>query len=278
MAELAMGAGADANEVAKTPVIEVVARRATGQGIGRNFVLHVTMFSQQCLPGLLNVPQRVVFRQCRRLVPEHRVRFQGQLIPRQVCRFQGDGCAQVGQGIVQGLIRQAMHQVQVEVVEPGLPRHTGGAYGFVTVVNPSQGLELFLLKALNTDRQAIDPQFPVRHELVLLECPRIGFQRDFDVAGKRNALFDAFEQTTQRISAEQAWRAATKENRAQLTTINGVQVLIEIGQQCVDVLFFRQHGAGGVGVEVAIRAFAHAPRDVDIQRQRRQHRQGRPRR
>ncbi|MNI30002.1 hypothetical protein D3C73_838310 [compost metagenome] len=274
--ELAVGTGTDADEVAKTPVVEVVSRRATGQGIGRDFVLCVTVFGQQRLPGLLDVPQRVVFRQCRRLVPEHRVRFQGQLIPRQVCRFQGDGCAQVGQGIVQGLIRQAMHQVQVEVIEAGLPRHAGGTYGFVAIVNPAQGLEFFLLEALDADRQAVDPQFPVRHELVLLERTRIGFQRDFDVAGKGDALFDAFEQATQGIGTEQARRATTKEDRAQFTAMDGVQVLVEIGQQRVDILLFRQHRAGGVGVEVAIRAFAHTPRDVDVQRQGRQHRQCRP--
>ncbi|MNN20094.1 hypothetical protein D3C81_1333550 [compost metagenome] len=271
-----MGAGADADEVAKTPVIEVMACRPTGQGIGRDFVLCVTVFGEQRLSGLLNVPQRVVFRQRRRLVPEHGVRLQGQLIPRQVRGFQGNGGAQVRQGIVQGLIRQAMHQVQVKVIEPGLTRHAGGSHRFVAVVDTAQGLEFFLLKALDADRQAIDPQFPVRDELVLLERPWIRFQGDFDVAGKRDALFDTFEQATQRRGAEQAWCAATKENRAQFTSVNGVQVLIKVGQQCVDVLFFRQHGTGGVGVEIAIRAFAYTPRNVDVQRQGRQHGQGRP--
>jgi hypothetical protein len=63
MAELAVGAGADADEVAETPVIEVVPRRAARLGVGRDFVLRVTVLGQQRLAGFLNVPQRVVFRQ-----------------------------------------------------------------------------------------------------------------------------------------------------------------------------------------------------------------------
>jgi hypothetical protein len=88
------------------------------------------------------------------------------------------------------------------------------------------------------------------------------------MSGKRDALLDAFEQAAQRFGAEQARRAATEEDRADFTAVDGVQVLIEVGQQRVDVW----------RVEVAIRAFAHAPRDVDVQRQGRQRRQRRPRR
>lgn len=60
MAELAVGARADADEVAETPVIEVMPRRSPGLGVGRDFVLAVAMFGQQRLPGFLDVPQRVV--------------------------------------------------------------------------------------------------------------------------------------------------------------------------------------------------------------------------
>ncbi len=141
-----------------------------------------------------------------------------------------------------------------------------------------QGLELFFLETLDADRQPIDPQLPVGDEFFLFEGPGIGFQGDFDIAGERDARLDALEQASQRLGAEQARRTATEEDRAQFTAMGGVQVLVEVGQQRVDVLFFRQHRAGGMGVEVAIRAFAHAPGNMDVQRQGRQLRQRRPRR
>ncbi|MNZ88507.1 hypothetical protein D3C78_1074020 [compost metagenome] len=193
-------------------------------------------------------------------------------------RVQGDGLAQVAQGVLQGLVGQAMHQVQVEVVEPGLTGHAGGTYRFIAVVDSSQGLEFLLLETLDTDRQAIDAQRPIGDELLLFEGARVGFQGNFDIAGERDALLHAFEQPAQCLGTEQARRAATEEDRAQFAAIDGMQVLVEVGQQGVDILFFRQHYACGVGVEVAIRAFAYAPRDVDVQRQGRQCWQRGPRR
>ncbi|MNC53220.1 hypothetical protein D3C75_1026130 [compost metagenome] len=88
--------------------------------------------------------------------------------------------------------------------------------------------------------------------------------------GEAQAPLDAAEQAVEGARREQAGRAAAEEDRPQLAAMGGGQVGVEVGEQGVDVGFFRQFRAGGVGVEVAVRAFAHAPRDVDIQRQRRQ--------
>ncbi|MCY1411947.1 hypothetical protein D9M71_273430 [compost metagenome] len=192
-------------------------------------------------------------------------------------RAQRDGLAQVAQGVVQRLVGQAVHQVEVEVVEPGIARHVGGANGLVTVVDAAQGFELGLLEALDADRQAIDAQLPVGFELLLLERSGVGFQGDLDVPGKRDALLHTHQQAAKGAGAEQARGAAAEEDRADRAAINGAQFLVQVGQQGIDVRFFRQLGGGGVGVEVAVRAFAHAPGDMDVQRQGRQLCQGRPR-
>ncbi|MNZ83191.1 hypothetical protein D3C78_1019130 [compost metagenome] len=192
-------------------------------------------------------------------------------------RAQRDGLAQVAQGVVQRLVGQAVHQVEVEVVEPGIARHVGGANRFVTVVNAPQGLKLGLLEALDADRQAIDAQLPVGLELLLLERPGIGLEGDFDIAGKRDALLHTLQQPAQSAGAEQAGGAAAKEDRADRPAIDSAQFLVEVGQQGIDVRLFRQLRRSRVGVEVAVRAFAHAPGNMDVQRQRRQLRQGRPR-
>ncbi|MNE22705.1 hypothetical protein D3C80_1159270 [compost metagenome] len=230
MAELAVGACADADEVAEAPVIQIVACSATGLGVGRHFVLGVAMAGQQGLTCLLDIPEDVILRQQGRLVPEYRVGFQGQLIPREMRRFQVDGLAQVVQGVVQSLIGQAVHQVQVEVVETGLTRHIGGAHRFVAGMNPTQRRQLGFLEALDSDRQAIDAQLPVGHELLLFECTGVGFQSDFDVGGERNALLHALKQAPQCLCAEQAGRATPEENRAQLAAVDCGQVQVEVSQ------------------------------------------------
>ncbi len=48
------------------------------------------------------------------------------------------------------------------------------------------------------------------------------------------------------------------------------QVMLQVGEQGVDIGLFGQLRASGVGVEVAIRALAHAPRDVHVQGQGRE--------
>lgn len=165
---------------------------------------------------------------------------------------------------------QAVHQVQIEVVKAGGTRHVGGADGLVAIVDAPQRLELVGLEALHADRQAIDAELAIVAKLGLLEGTRIGFQSDLDVIGEADPSLQPGEDALQRRRAEQAWRAAAEEDRCQPAPLHLFDILIQVGQQCVDIGGFRQLGAGGVGIEVAVRAFAHAPGDVHVRRQWRQ--------
>ena len=140
--ELGMGTGTDAEEVAEGPVVQVVPRLSARLGIGGGLVLAIAVLAEQCLAGLLNVPEDVVFRQLRWLAPEQGVRFRGQLVPGQVRRLLGDGGAQVAQRILRALVRQAMHEVEVEVFEACGTGHVRCADGFAAVVDAPERLEL----------------------------------------------------------------------------------------------------------------------------------------
>ncbi|MND87682.1 hypothetical protein D3C80_796890 [compost metagenome] len=163
-----------------------------------------------------------------------------------------------------------MHQVEVEVVEAGAARHVGGADRFLAVVDAPQGLELGRLEALHADGQAIDAELAVGGELGLLEGAGVGFEGDLDVAGEGHPLLDAVQQPADGIGAEQAGGAAAEEDGGQLAAVDVAQVLLQVIEQGIYVGFFRQLGAGGVRVEVAVGALAHAPGDMDVQRQGRQ--------
>ena len=65
------------------------------------------------------------------------------------------------------------------------------------------------------DRRLI--QLAVGHELFLLERTGVGFQGDFDIAGKRDTRFNTLEQAPRGLRAEQAGCAAAEKYRAQLT-------------------------------------------------------------
>jgi hypothetical protein len=107
-----------------------------------------------------------------------------------VRRRQFDGLAQVAQRIVQRLVRQAVHQVHVEVVEAGRAGHAGGAHRFVAVVDAPEGLKLGWLEALDADRQAVDAGLPIGLELSCSNVPGLA-SRVISMSRKRDALLDA---------------------------------------------------------------------------------------
>jgi hypothetical protein len=163
-----------------------------------------------------------------------------------------------------------MHQVEVEIVEAGGARHVGGADGFIAVVDAPERPQLGGLEALHANRQPIDAEAAVVAEFRLLEGARVGFQGDLDVIGEPDPLPHAFEDSFQRAGGEQARRAATEKDRRQPAALYLLQIGIQVRQQRVDISVFGQRGAGSMGVEVAVRAFAHAPGDVNVGRQWRQ--------
>src|SRR5690606_19386586 len=124
------------------------------------------------------------------------------------------------------------------------------------------------LEALYADGQPVDAEAAVVTELGLLEGARIGLQGDFDVLGKAKAPLQPFENPAQCLGGKQAGRAATEENRAEPAALNLIEILVEIGQQRRDVFIFRQLRPGRMGIEVAVRALAHAPGDMHVGRQR----------
>src|SRR5690606_35807909 len=126
------------------------------------------------------------------------------------------------------------------------------------------------LEALYADGQPVDAEAAVVTELGLLEGARIGLQGDFDVLGKAKAPLQPFENPAQCLGGKQAGRAATEENRAEPAALNLIEILVEIGQQRRDVFIFRQLRPGRMGIEVAVRALAHAPGDMHVGCQRRQ--------
>ena len=76
-----MRTSTDAEIVAETPVVQVVARFAARPAIGRHFVLFVPLRGELLLASQLLREALVVIRQVRRrLVMEQRVRFDRQLV------------------------------------------------------------------------------------------------------------------------------------------------------------------------------------------------------
>ena len=104
----------------------------------------------------------------------------------------------------------------------------------------------------------------------MLDRARIGFKRDLDVACEIEPRGDAVEQARDFVRREQTRRAAAKKYTLQHAALREWQILIEISQQRIDVLALRQRARRVVRIEIAVRAFAHAPWDMDVKRKWRQ--------
>ena len=144
-----------------------------------------------------------------------------------------------------------------------------GAPSFVAVVNPAKRLEVGRVEALDTERETVHSGAAEGGEFLRLDRSGVGFQRDFGVGQHRQQRTDGGEQAIKRRPGEQAWRTATKEDARYLSPPDQRQGGFEVGNQRADILVFRNAVRRLVRIEVAIGALLHAPRDMDVERERR---------
>ncbi|KAG0944659.1 hypothetical protein G6F31_014561 [Rhizopus arrhizus] len=269
--DLAVRAGADAQVVAEAPVVQVVRTLPAGARIGADLVLAKAGLCQQGLAVFLHVPGVVLIGNAlRRPCEEHRVRFQGQLVVRDVRRLQCEGAFKIGLGAGQGLFRQRVHQVDVEIVVARVLRHLHRALGLATVVDAAQALEHRVVETLDAEAEAVHAGRAVAVEAAVFGGARVGFQGDLGIGREAQARAGLLQEAVDRFRREQAGRAATDEDGHDLAAPDRRQRLFQVAAQRIQIGAFGDVARRGVGIEVAIRAFAHAPGHVHIDGQRRQ--------
>src|SRR5690606_26068863 len=142
-------------------------------------------------------PYTTLFRslvgQLGRLLVKQRVRLQGELVVRDVLGLKRDGGVDVGGGLVAALARQAEHDVDVEVVEPGRARRLHRRTGAARVMDAPDVLEQPVVEALHADRQAVDASRAIAGEAGAVAGAGVGLQRDLDAVDERRAGGDAID-------------------------------------------------------------------------------------
>ena len=166
----------------------------------------------------------------------------------------------------QGLLWQRIHQVKVDIVEAGILRGLDGALGVAAGVDAAQTLQATVVETLHAKAQAVDARGAVAGKRAMFHRAGVGFQRDFRVGGKPQARAGLLQKTINRLRWEQGRRAATKEHAMHHSAPHQRQIKIQIGQQRINIGLDGQRALGRVRIEIAIRAFAYAPRQVDVKR------------
>ena len=92
--------------------------------------------------------------------------------------------------LLQRLLRQGVHQIEIEIVELRRAQFGHGAVRIVRRVNAAQYFERARRKGLRAQRHSIDAGIPVAlRNQAALDRARIGFQQsDFRIIGERNPL------------------------------------------------------------------------------------------
>lgn len=263
--------------VAELPVVQVVRALPAGTRVGADFVLGVAGVGQACLAGLLHVPGAVLVGEAgRHARGEYRVRFEGELVMADVGRLQGDGAFDVVQGHVERLLRQRIHQVEVEIVEAGLLRGPHRAFGIAAGMDAAEALQATVVEGLHAEAEPVHPGLAVAGERTMLDRAGIGLQGDFRVRREAQARAGKLQETVDCIRREQRGRAAAEEHGLHGAAPGQRQVEVKVRDQRIDISIELQRAALFMRVEIAVRAFAHAPRQVHVQRKRRRHQHRRP--
>ena len=196
--ELAVRARPNAQIVAKLPIVQVVRAAVAGLGVGRHFVTGQPRSGGQLGDAVHHFVGQIVLGQNWWELGKHGVGLDGEVVDRDVRRCK----AQRGQDILrqsgQRLARQGVHQVEVEGVKH-LRRLGHGGQCLVTIMDPAQGFQVRIVKALHPDRQTVDARLGKRLETVFLESAGVGLHADLGRRGQTQAGADARDQALNRL-------------------------------------------------------------------------------
>ena len=132
---------------------------------------------------------------------------------------------------------------------------------------------LRVVEALDADREAVHARVAEVAELRLLEGAGVRLQRDLGVGLHRQQRARRGEEAVDRARREEAGRAAADEDRVHAPAPYLRHARLEVRDHRVHVARLGHLAPRLVRVEVAVGALLQAPRDVDVERERRQGRE-----
>ena len=121
-------------------------------------------FTGEILNGATYIPEYFLVRQRRRVCRKGGVGFDRQLVKRKMSGRKIQSGTKIGQRIRRNLPRQAMHEVDVEVVETGFADSATGLFCFLPVMYTPQHAEAVVIETLYAKRKAVDSAIVVTAE------------------------------------------------------------------------------------------------------------------
>jgi len=126
-------------------------------------------------------------------------------------------------------------------------------------------------EALDADREPVHPGFAVAAELFRLEGPGIRLQGDLAIGGERQPRAKRRDQGLDRGRRKEAGRAAPEEDTGDAPPPDVGKRELEIGYERFDIGPLGDIASHLVGIEIAVGALLHAPGDMNVEGERREH-------
>src|SRR5581483_6963648 len=96
-------------------------------------------------------------------------------------------------------------------------------------------------------------------ESAAFDGARIGLHCDLSIVGDLEVFARSRQYPPDRFGGKQAGRSATQEDAADLATANFGGLKLNVLLERANITVFLERAMQGVGVEIAIRTFAHEP-------------------
>ena len=149
--DLAVRPSANAQVVAKLPVVGVVPTTVALLGIGRHLVSRHALLGRTLGDDVEHIERFVILGQGGWVAFKPGVGLDGQVVDGQMRWGQAQRGVQIVLQCTQALAWQGVHQVDVEGVK-GVPCLTHSGHGLVGVVHPAQGTQAVIVKTLHPHR------------------------------------------------------------------------------------------------------------------------------
>ena len=98
------------------------------------------------------------------------------------------GLSQVACRLFRGLAWQAVHQVDIEIVETGGPGRFDGLVGGLGIMDAAQRFQVLWVETLHTDRQPVNAGLPKAGEAAGFQGAGVGLKGNLGVVAKVHAL------------------------------------------------------------------------------------------
>src|SRR5579871_444813 len=187
--------------------------------------------------------------------------------------FRAEGYSPLQRGLPERrrLLRQAEHQVEVEIVKPGGASRIQGAFGLPSSMEAVECDQQAIVKGLNADAQAVEPGFPHGGELGGVRGAGVGFAGDLRIGQYIETGADRSQQPRQLGRAQKSRRSSPEKEgrdhgRRPLKLPCGA---LDVPAERLDGL--PDNGALGllhIGIEVAVGTVLGAEGDMQIDSKR----------